>query len=153
MEFDFPLQTFSQDLSYLSDYTALYKFQLEKKHLSYSVTDHPIRFLEKYRKGTQTYKDLQSYKTSDNATVTVVGFISADKYVRTRNGKSMCLLNISDEYGMMDVVIWPELWKTAYNIVSVASALRIKGKIAETFGVCSVIAEEVEKLDYCEAQS
>jgi DNA polymerase III subunit alpha len=113
--------------------------------LRYSVTNFPSRFLEPYRQDSIRTADLKQYVGKQK---TLVGHVAASKYIRTKKGDPMCLLNISDEHGMADVVIWPELFKKHHLQLSIAQALKITGKIAENFGVPSLIAETIERLEF-----
>jgi len=60
----------------------------------------------------------------------------------------MLMLNLSDHRGMMDVVVWPEQYQKFYTQLATAEALRITGKVAESFGVCSLEAKEIEKVEF-----
>ncbi len=142
---DFPREAFHFDLSHLSEYGRPYIFQKERECLGYSVTDYPSNFLAPYREGAITTTEMRKYI---GKRTTLVGHIAAAKFVRTKRGQSMCLLNIADEFGMADVVIWPELFQTYHLTLSIAVALRVTGKIAENFGVPSLIAETIERLDF-----
>jgi len=145
MSLQFPREEFPYDFSYLSDYTDYYVFTKEREHLRYSVTNFPSRFLEPYRENAIRTVDLKQYRGKQ---ITLVGHVAASKYIRTKKGDPMCLLNISDEHGMVDVVIWPELFKNSHLQLSIAQALKITGKIAENFGVPSLIAETIERLEF-----
>lgn len=146
---DFPTEKFSYDLSHLSHYTPLYQFQLECKHLRYSVTDHSLRFLKKYREGCCISKDLKANK---NKKISIIGYIAAAKPVRTKHGEGMNLMNLADEFGMIDLVIWPKILKQYYGILASAQAIKVTGTVTESFDVYSVVVDTIERLDYHEAE-
>lgn len=142
---DFPHEEFKYDLSHLSSFDPDYIFAKEREYLGYSVTDYPSHFLKPYREDAITTLQLKEHI---GKRVRLVGHIAASKFIRTKKGDAMCLLNISDEHGMADVVIWPELFREQHLMLSIAAALRVTGKIAENFGVPSLIAEKIERLDF-----
>ena len=65
------------------------------------------------------------------------------------------MLNLSDHSGMMDTVVWPEQYQKYYTELSTvdersftAEALRVTGKVAESFGVCTLEANVIEKVEF-----
>ncbi|MDP4199271.1 MAG: DNA polymerase III subunit alpha [Bacteroidota bacterium] len=141
---------FADDLSHislqhLSDYDPLYQFRLERNTFGYSVTNHPCDFLKQYAEGTVRASDLARHI---GKRVTVVGAKAATKAVRTKRGELMLMLNLSDKSGMMDVVVWPEQYRQYYTQLSTAEAVRIAGKVAESYNVATLEAHAIEKLEF-----
>jgi len=132
-------------LSHLSDYDPLYQFRLERDTFGYSVTNHPCDFLTTLSENTVSSSDLPLHL---GKRVSVLGAKSASKTVTTKRGDRMLMLNLSDHRGMMDVVVWPEQYQKFYTQLATAEALRITGKVAESFGVCSLEAKEIEKVEF-----
>ena len=60
----------------------------------------------------------------------------------------MCLLNLSDEAGMIDVVVWHDLYTKSYSVLASSEGLRITGTVQENYGVYSMIAEKVEQANF-----
>jgi DNA polymerase-3 subunit alpha len=132
--------TLTCDLPAYSQPSALRLFRLEKKYLGYSVTNSPHEFIIR-EEGVTRSGELASHM---NKTVTVIGYVSAYKITSTRRGDRMMMLNISDEDGMIDVVVWPEVFRRSYSILSTAEMLRIKGKVTESFDVMGLEALSIE---------
>ena len=138
-----PEEKLDLDLSHLSQYTPLQQYRLEREHFGYSVTHQPIEFLKAHRKGTVLSKDVAKH---DGREIDVVGHIAACKITQTRKGAPMAMLNLGDEYGMLDVVIWPGEFKNVYANIITCEALRIRGRVQLNFGVPAISAKHVEKL-------
>ena len=132
-------------LSHLSDYDPLYQFRLERSTFGYSVTNHPCDFLTRRSKTEIAASDLSRHV---GKRVTVLGAVAASKRVTTKRGENMLMLNLSDHSGMMDVVVWPEQYRANHSTLSTAEALRVTGKVAESFGVCTLEAKEIEKVEF-----
>ena len=49
---------------------------------------------------------------------------------------------------MMDTLVWPEQYQKYYTELSTAEALRVTGKVAESFGVCTLEAQAIEKVAF-----
>src|SRR5205085_12421107 len=80
--------------------------------------------------------------------VAIQGAKAASKRVTTKRGEQTLMLNISDHYGMMDVVVWPEQYRRFYPTLHNSEALRITGKVAESFGVVTLVAASIERVDF-----
>ena len=132
------------DLSHLTVSSPYYDFRLEKRYLGYSVTDHPCNFLVSGENITPS----SSLHRFVNQKVTIQGYIASRKDIRTRKGEPMCLLNLTDEAGMLDVVVWSDLYKQRYAVLSSAEGLKVTGKVQANYGVFSIIASEVERLNF-----
>ena len=132
-------------LSHLSDYDPLYQFRLERSRFGYSVTNHPCDFLTNHARNTVNSSDLSS---NVGKKVTILGAKAASKTVTTKRGENMLMLNLSDRQGMMDVVVWPEQHRSFHLPLSTSDALRITGKVAESFGVCTLEAKEIDKVEF-----
>ena len=132
------------DLHHLSESTPYYDFLLEKKYLSYSVTNHPCDFLQRDETAI-TSTDLPQFI---NKTIKVQGYIAATKNVRTKKGENMLMLNLADKDGMIDVVVWASEFKRFYSTIASSEALQITGMVKESFGAVSLIAEKIEREEY-----
>jgi hypothetical protein len=50
--------------------------------------------------------------------------------------------------GMMDTVVRPEQYQKCYTELPTAEALRVTGKVAESFWVCMLEANAIEKMEF-----
>jgi DNA polymerase III alpha subunit len=60
----------------------------------------------------------------------------------------MLMLNICDHSGMMDTVVWPEQYLTYYSQLAGAEAMRVTGRVAESFGVTTLEAQKIERVEF-----
>ncbi len=132
--------TLTCELPAYSQPSALKLFRLEKKYLGYSVTNSPHEFIHK-EDGVTRSGELSAKL---NKPVAVIGYVSAYKITSTRRGDRMMMLNVSDEDGMIDVVVWPEVFRKSYSILSTTEMLKIKGKVTESFDVIGLEAISIE---------
>lgn len=143
--FEFPEQPFLYDLSHVKPYDRLYRFRRERACFGYSVSDLPFTFLKPYIAGTVPGATLTKHRGSQ---VTVVGAVATSKVVSTKKGQMMLMINLSDESGMFDVVIWPDEFQKYYRTFSNAEALRITGTVASSFDVDVLEARTIERLEF-----
>jgi DNA-directed DNA polymerase III PolC len=133
------------DLSRYGEYSAIRQFLKEREILGLAVTDYPVRYLEHAREGCVTSDQLEKHIGRE---VTFVGHIVAQKPVSTRKGESMLMLNLGDDRGVVDVVIWPSIFKKYYKALVATAALKIQGRVSESFGVASIEAREIEAVAF-----
>lgn len=144
---DFPEQPFLYDLSHVRPYDRLYRFRRERACFGYAVSDLPVEFLKCYTDSAIAGTRLNEHIGKQ---VTVMGAIATSKVVSTKKGQMMLMLNMSDASGMFDVVIWPDDFQQYYRVFSNAEALRITGKVAESFDVPVLEARTIERLEFTE---
>ncbi len=130
------------DLDHLTESSAYEDFRLEKQYCGYSVTHHPCDFLPSDGSVAPSSRLFEHV----NKRVTVSGYIASTKHATTKKGDSMCMLNVADKQGMIDVVVWSQEFKKFYTVITSSEALRITGRIQESYGVLSLIATNVERL-------
>ena len=136
------------DLSHLTESTPFHDFRLEKRYLGYSVTEHPCSFLG----NAENVVPSSSLHKFINKTVTIQGYIASRKDIRTKKGEPMCLLNLTDVEGMIDVVVWHDLYTHSFAALANAEGLRITGKVQADYGVYSIITSSVERVNFVELQ-
>ncbi len=152
LNLEMPAIAATYDLSTLSEYDPLYRFKQERNCLGFAVTNHPYDFLRCYEvaareRGKRITKSSE-LKNRIGKDVTIIGHISASKTTHTKRGERMLMLNVSDELDMMDIVVWPDVLRTYFTALSTAEALMISGRVAESFGVQSLEAKQIEKLEF-----
>jgi DNA polymerase-3 subunit alpha len=142
---DYPVELGSYNFAHLSEPDALTIFHREKEYLGYAVTNHPCDFLDAVSEETIKAAELSKYI---GKTISIVGYRAASKGVTTRTGKAMLMLNIADHTGMVDVTVWNEQYMRYYTELSTGQAYRITGRVQESFGVPSLEARTIDKLEY-----
>jgi DNA-directed DNA polymerase III PolC len=134
------------DLSHLSNASPYYNFRLEKQYFGYSVSKHPCEFLSK----DDIHIPSDELSRYIGKTVCVQGYIASTKHAVTKGGENMALLNMADANGMIDVVVWASEFKRYYTTLMASEALSIVGKVQESYGAISVIAQKIEKRSFDE---
>jgi error-prone DNA polymerase len=143
--FAFEEDHLSYDLPDYSSPSALTIFRREKQYLGYSVTNSPHEFIPYNDASITRSGSLQNYL---GRTVTVIGYVSASKVTSTRKGERMLMLNISDADGMIDVVVWPDVFRRSYSTLSTSDMLTIRGKVSESFDVVTLEAISISEYVY-----
>lgn len=149
LNLEMPAIAQTYDLTTLSQYDPLYMFQQERKHLGFSVTNHPYDFLRVHEASARSpVTKSDQLKDRVGKDVTIIGHISASKTTHTKRGDRMLMLNVSDDLDMMDVVVWPDVLRNFYTAITLAEAVRITGRVAESFDVPTIEAKRIERLEF-----
>ncbi len=119
----------------------------ERELLGFYVTTHPLSKYEKTLKNyaTATTDTLSDFR--DQEEVTMGGVIDAVKEIITKRGDKMGFLTLQDLSGSCEVVVFPELYRTAAALIQKDMAIFIRGKVNSRDDVPKVIAEEIVPLE------
>ena len=115
-------------LAEVSEYEPLERLMLEKEQLGFYVSGHPLEeysdIIENYTSAsTQT---LAVYRIDSE--VDVAGMITEVKNITTRKGDPMAVIGLEDLEGPVEVVIFPDAYKTAGDLVE-GRVVWIRGKV------------------------
>ena len=110
------------------EYDPLERLKLEKEQLGFYVSGHPL----------EEYSDIIEYYTSAttqtlvahriDSEVDVAGMITEVKNITTKKGAPMAVIGLEDLEGAVEVVIFPEAYKTAGNLAE-GRVVWIRGKV------------------------
>ena len=97
------------EIIYCDEYDNNYLLEVEKKLLGFYFSNHPVT---KYKNSIISTKNINMYF---NKNIHIVLLIENIKEIKTKNGELMCFLNLSDEYGNIEGVIFPSYYKRIYD--------------------------------------
>jgi DNA polymerase-3 subunit alpha len=120
--------TVTVTLAEVSEYEPLERLMLEKEQLGFYVSGHPL----------EEYSDIiENYTSASTETlvvhridseVDVAGMITEVKNITTRKGDPMAVIGLEDLEGPVEVVIFPDAYKTAGDLVE-GRVVWIRGKV------------------------
>jgi len=79
--------------------------------------------------------------------VAIAGLIGAIRTLRTRKGDAMAVLRLEDAHGSAEVVVFPELYRQSFGILSNDAAVLVKGKPEAGEDSGKVLASKIVPLD------
>ena len=128
----------------LPDYTRAVKLKMELTHLEASVSAHPLEILvpdELERSVNST--ELESLL---GQTVSLVGWLIAQRRAVTKNREYMQFLTLEDLAGTFEVTIFPRDYQRLGARVGQSRAFRVTGRVGDRTGSVSLIATDLEPL-------
>lgn len=128
----------TEDITFpdISEYPKKVKLSLEKDVLGFYISDHPLSEANDKLKNTITFRT--NYKDEltnpeitklDNKFVTMAGIITGKSEIMTKKRSLMAFANIEDLHGSIEMVIFPDTYKTYRNLIEDDNVVLVKGKL------------------------
>ncbi|MGC6425209.1 MAG: DNA polymerase III subunit alpha [Lentimonas sp.] len=115
---------------------------------SVTVGSHPMRQIRPQLEG-RTWSADELNSTRNGKIVEVVGAVICRQ--RPGTAKGVLFLSLEDETGIINCVLWPNLFEKNRLLVAQEPYLHVSGKLQKAQGTIHVIARKVERLDFGDA--
>jgi DNA polymerase-3 subunit alpha len=121
------------------------KLSFEKEVLGIYLSNHPVSSFEKELKklGAKSISDF----LKENIRGSVGVYITSIKNIRTKKGEAMAFLNVSDETGDLEAVIFPEAYKKSSQLIEQGNLVVIEGKTEVRSGKPQFIIQKAASLE------
>lgn len=138
--------TMTRNYVAIEDFTIVEKLRDEKELLHLYVSSHP---LEQYRslltrKGFTPIINILTM--AERQQVSVAGMIQEVRKITTKRGESMAFVSLQDEGEVLDVVVFPKLFREVHQHLVADSLVELSGKVSERNGEKQVIADTLAAL-------
>ncbi|HDZ84851.1 MAG TPA: DNA polymerase III subunit alpha [Nitrospirae bacterium] len=123
------------------------RLMMEKEALGFYISGHPLneyknRFIEL---SVTSIADLQD--VYDKKDVIIGGIIRDCKRIQTKKGDSMGYINVEDMHGNIEVVLFPEIFQEAQDLLSLETPIIISGQTDKNDKGLKVIARKIASID------
>ncbi|MEI7024773.1 DNA polymerase III subunit alpha [Paenibacillus sp. y28] len=137
----------SMPLPELTPYTTTQQLELEKELLGLYISGHPLDAYEEAVERMETDQIHLLAEAEEGADVLVPGLVLSVKSIVTKKGQAMAFMELENRVAKAEVVLFPELWKTAGAIVQKGALLLVRGKLQHQEEEVKLIADQVIRLD------
>ncbi len=123
------------------------KLGYERELIGFYVSSHP---LSAHTKTINNYASAFSDtlgEFKDQAEVSIGGIIDNIKEILTKKGDKMGFVLLQDLRGTCEVIVFPDLYKSAANLVQKDNIIFVRGKISGRDDMPKIIAEEIVPMD------
>ena len=129
----------------LPDYTPMQKLRMELSYLEASVTSHPLEILVpgEMERASVKSRDLGGHL---GETVSLVGWVIAQRRAVTRKRQYMQFLTLEDLTGTFEATIFPREYERLGALIGMSRILRVTGLVSDHAGGISLIASDLEPL-------
>jgi DNA polymerase III alpha subunit len=142
----------------LADYPVAERRRREWDLLGVSAHHHPIEFhreavAEARRRARASAPAIFADALARHAgrRVTIVGFLTTTKRVRTKHAEPMMFLTLEDETDIYDVVLFPRIYQRCGNRLTDRGPYVVTGRIENDPRPSSIMAERVVRLEEAES--
>ncbi|PFA69107.1 DNA polymerase III subunit alpha [Bacillus sp. AFS015802] len=125
------------------------KLQFEKQVLGLYLSDHPVSSYRPLFKelGLQQIADLQK-----GLKITLGGYITSVKSIRTKKGEVMAFLEIGDESGEMEAVVFPNVYRNHMPLLKEGNILLFGGNVEDRNDKLQFIVNQLETMEDVQAR-
>ncbi|HLN65572.1 MAG TPA: DNA polymerase III subunit alpha [Symbiobacteriaceae bacterium] len=127
----------------LPEYPPQMLLAMEKEVLGLYVSGHPLRQYQELLDSHQCVPLATLPEQQDGARIVIGGMMAGLKQVSTRSGGNMAFLNLEDQTGQVEVVIFPRVLTAAARHLEPDKPLIVKGRLQNQEEEVKVLADEV----------
>jgi DNA polymerase-3 subunit alpha len=115
----------------------------EKEALGFFITGHPLTRHTEIIKRFTTCDTAGLSERSDKEKVRVCGLVAASRQMMTKKGDRMAIVTLEDLSGVVEVVVFPELYASSGDLLSGDEPILISGGLEVGEESCKIIASEM----------
>ena len=120
----------------------------EKETLGFYITGHPLSKFAKDLKDFSSANTETIHEIESGTEISIGGIVSALKFLKTKRGDRMAVIQLEDLSGTVEAVIFPEPFQRCQHLLKADAALLIKGVLdVEDSGNRKVLANEIQSLE------
>ncbi|MGI6330029.1 MAG: DNA polymerase III subunit alpha [Bacilli bacterium] len=118
------------------------KSKRELKVFGFYLTNHPVT---KYKNVFNHLITINDIKKHFDKTIYLLLYIERYKIVITKNQERMAFITGSDEFGIIDLILFPKTLEK-YSFLEKGDVIKVKGRVEKRMSKYQIIGQEVEKL-------
>jgi len=119
----------------------------EREMLGFYVSTHPLAHHEKLLKIYATTTAMSLGEVSDQSFASIGGIVNSVKEIVTKKGDKMGFVSLEDLTGNCEIVVFPDLYKTAAPLLEKDKLLFINGRVNAREDTAKMLAEEIIPLE------
>jgi len=120
----------------------------EKEALGFYITGHPLTRYAAYFKKVGTLRLSELEEMNDGQEVKVAGIVTAIRKIQTKSkGEIMAYCTLEDPEANIDIIVFPELYKSSISILQKDTPLLVKGTLDKTEKGIKIVSNEISRLD------
>jgi DNA polymerase-3 subunit alpha len=113
----------------LPEWDQAQRLKYERELTGFYITAHPLACYEATMHALATATTAGMMELSDGKEVRLCGIIAAVKSMLTKKGDRMAYVTLEDLQGTVEIIVFPDLFKTAGELITPERLVRITGTI------------------------
>ena len=131
----------------IEEWTEKILLGFEKEALGFFITGHPLSRYTEIIKRFTTCDTAGLIERNDKEKVRVCGLVASVRQMTTKKGDRMAIVTLEDLAGVVEVVVFPELYSGSADLLSGDEPLLVTGGLEVGEESCKIIATEVTLLN------
>jgi DNA polymerase-3 subunit alpha len=131
----------------IKEWDEIEKLRKEKEALGFYISGHPLdRFRSEIERfSTCSIQNLSTLK--DKSNVHIAGVIENLKIKRTKKGDKMAILNLEDQTGSVEVVVFPDVFNSYAPLLKSDEPLLVQGTAEVDENAAKIVSHEISSLE------
>lgn len=135
------------ELPSVADFTEEEKYNMEKEMIGFAIGKNPLSPFKALIDKKITKKIGEINENDKGASHIIAGTISRVKKIITKkNNGEMAFVNLFDETGSIEVIVFPKIFSKTKDIWQVNQPIMLKGKIDDREGTLTIIVDKAVNL-------
>ena len=131
----------------VEDYSLQEKLKLEKEHLGFYVSEHPLKSIHRAAKILSPINLNQLAEQKSRKRVSAVAILNSVKKHITKKGTPMAFIQIEDVTGQAEGIVFPDTYQQIEKFLQEKSRLIIWGKADQSDEQVKLIVEDAEPVE------
>ncbi|HWG96015.1 MAG TPA: DNA polymerase III subunit alpha, partial [Nitrospira sp.] len=137
----------------LAEWDQAQRLKYERELTGFYISAHPLARYEATLSALSTTTTVRLKECSDGGEVKICGIIATVKSMLTKKGDRMAYLTVEDLQGTTEVIVFPDLFRTAGELIAPERIVRITGTIDRGDKGTKIRGSKIEPLAEVQAQS
>lgn len=116
----------------------------ERELIGLYVSDHPLNPMMKELAGIVTHFSGQLSVLEANERVRLAGLVKSFRSFQTKRGKDMAFVTIEDPQGVVDLVVFPNVWERFAGLVQYDKLIIVEGKMDAQNNEGKILVDKIE---------
>ncbi len=129
------------------------RLKYERELTGFYITAHPLTRYEATLTALATATTVGLTELSDGKEVKICGIIATVKSMLTKKGDRMAYITLEDLQGTVEIIVFPDLFKTAGELIAPEQLVRITGMIDRGDKGTKIRGSKIEPLSEARTQS
>ncbi|MCI0428709.1 MAG: OB-fold nucleic acid binding domain-containing protein, partial [Nitrospiraceae bacterium] len=125
----------------------------ERELTGFYISSHPLARYEATIQALATASTISLQELSDGREVKLCGIITTVKSMLTKKGDRMAYLTLEDLQGMVEIIVFPDLYKNAADLIVLERLVRITGTVDRGDKGTKIRGSKIEPLVEVQAQT
>ncbi|MGE5674285.1 MAG: DNA polymerase III subunit alpha [Mycobacterium leprae] len=134
------------ELPDLPEFSLQQLLAMEKEVLGFYVSGHPLRPHQERLDAQGCVAVAALPEQPDGARITLGGLVAGVKQITTRSGGTMAFLNLEDQTGQVEVVLFPRVLASSARMLQGEEPVLVRGRLQNQEEEVKLIADEVLSL-------